>query len=826
VRSHRPLPHSSRTRTRIQPRHRGTFALAVRATLMALPALVAAVAPVAAHAQATAAASAQALHDFDIPAGALPTALTRAALSAGAPLTADATLTAGKSAPALKGRMSLGEALAQLLAGSGLEATRQDSGTWLLARRPSPVAQLAVSGATVEKVLPVVTVRAGTERESANGPVAGYAARRSATATKTDTPLTEIPQSVSVIGREEIESKGMRELLDTLNYTPGVFTRTYGRDDRGYEFLTLRGFDSATHNYLDGLAQLDFLDVGPMTEIYGMERVEVLRGPSSATFGRGDVGGVVNRVSKRPSLGEPVREVQMQLGNYRHRQLAFDQSDRLSESSAFRLVGLLRNNEDQASYPTGERADTRRLYLAPSLLWRPSAATSLTLLASVLRHDAGDDIGYVTDGNGRPTGVREGDPRYSRIVQKAWTLGYELRHDFSEDWGLRQSFRYADRDVDKRHIRSSLQVDGRTLQRTAVRGTGDLKQASLDSFLEGRIRRGFVSHQLMAGVDWTHVRAREQELTGAAPDLDLLSPVYLPVATPTRPESAYGPNKLSSLGLYVQDQAKFAEQWLLTLSGRHDTAKATDASMWRSDRQTSTHRAWTGRAAVSWLAPGGWTPYVSYGTSFQPAFGAFDELDAKPTEGKQWEVGVKYKPANSEMLFTAAVFNLDKTNITVTNPVSNVSEQVGAVRSRGLELEAKGKLMPGLYATASYTFTDIKGRQGDTWYVEQGKMPIQTPREAASLWMDYTVREGGLRGLNLGAGARYVGKRWDDAANTRSQLGFTLVDASMRYDLDSHWRLALNAINLFNRQYYASNAFDGWYRGEARSVTATATWRW
>lgn len=791
---------------------------------MALPALAVAVAPQSAHAQAG--APAQALRDFDIPAGALSTALTRAALAAGAALTADAALTAGRSAPALKGRMNLREALTQMLAGSGLEAVRQDSGVWLLVKRPPLAPQPGVSGAAAERVLPVVTVRAGAEHESAAGPVAGYAAKRSATATKTDTPLTEIPQSVSVIGREEIESKGMRELLDTLNYTPGVFTRTYGRDDRGYEFLTLRGFDSATHNYLDGLAQLDFLDVGPMTEIYGMERVEVLRGPSSATFGRGDVGGVVNRVSKRPSLSEPVREVQMQLGNYRHRQLAFDQGDRLGESSAFRLVGLLRNNEDQATYPTGERADTRRLYLAPSLLWRPSAATSLTLLASVLRHDAGDDIGYVTDGNGRPTVVREGDPRYSRIVQEAWTMGYELRHEFSEDWGLRQSFRYADRDVDKRHIRSSLQADGRTLQRTAVRGTGELKQASLDSFLEGRIQSGFVSHRLMAGVDWTHVRAREQELTGAAPDLDLLSPVYLPVATPTGPDGAYGPNKLSSLGIYVQDQARFNEQWLLTLSGRHDTAKATDGSTWRADSSASTHRAWTGRAAVTWLALGGWAPYVSYGTSFQPPFGAFDELDAKPTEGKQWEIGVKYRPTNGELLFTAAVFDLEKTNITVTNPVSNLSEQVGAVRSRGLELEAKGKLMPSLFATASYTFTDIKGRQGDTWYVEQGKMPIQTPRETASLWMDYTVRDGGLRGLNVGAGARYVGKRWDDAANTRSQPGFTLVDASLRYDLDNHWRLALNATNLFNKHYYASNAFDGWYRGEARSVTATATLRW
>lgn len=280
------------------------------------------------------------------------------------------------------------------------------------------------------------------------------------------------------------------------------------------------------------------------------------------------------------------------------------------------------------------------------------------------------------------------------------------------------------------------------------------------------------------------------------------------------------------MGLYVQDQAKFLDHWLLTLSGRHDTAEGQDSSSSRGERQSSTHKAWTGRAALTWLAPGGWAPYVSYGTSFQPAFGAFDTLDAKPTEGKQWEAGIKYQPKNGDLLLTAAVFNLEKANISVTHPLSGVSEQVGAVRSRGLELEAKGKLMPGLFATASHTFNDIKGRKGDTWYVEEGKSPIQAPKQTTSLWLDYTIRDSALRGLNIGAGARHIGKRWDDAANTKSQPGFTLFDANLRYDLDSQWRIALNATNLFNKQYYTSNAFDGWYRGEERTVTMEAMYRW
>jgi len=702
--------------------------------------------------------------------------------------------------------------------------TKDKSSTVLIAAQIIDKESSARSTADAVTVLPAITVAA--EPEGASASISGYAAKRSASATKTDTSIIEIPQSISVIGRDEIEIKGMREVLDTLNYTPGVFTRTYGRDDRGYEFLTLRGFDSSTHNYLDGLAQLGFADIGPMTEVYGMERIEVLRGPSSATFGQGDVGGIVNRISKRPSLNDPIREAQVQFGSFQQRQLAFDYGDQAGESVAFRLVGLARNNDDQAVYPGGKRAETKRQYFAPSLLLQPSAATSLTLFTSVLRHDSGDDVGYLADANGRPSNVREGDPRYSRIVQKAWTLGYEFRHDFNKDWGFRQNFRYADRKLDKHHIRSSLQADARTLSRTAIHTLGDLQQTSLDSFLEGRIETGNVSHRLITGVDWTRARAKEKEFTGSAPDLDFLNPEYLPIVAPKTPDGGYGPNSLNSIGIYIQDQAKFADQWLLTLSGRHDTARGEDGSPSRSNNQTSTHKAWTGRAAVTWLAPRGWAPYISYATSFQPAFGAFDDLDAKPTEGKQWEAGVKYQPESGDLLLTAAAFQLDKKNITVTNPVTSLNEQAGAVRSRGLELEVKGKLMPGLFATASYTYTDIKGRKGNTWYVEQDKTPIQVPEHVASLWLDYTIRDSIVRGLNVGAGARYVGKRWDDAANTKSQPGFTLFDASLHYNLENHWRLALNATNLLNKRYYTSNAFDGWYRGEERMITATATYRW
>ncbi|WP_147473443.1 TonB-dependent siderophore receptor [Allofranklinella schreckenbergeri] len=797
-------------------------AAALACTLAAWPAAQAQTANPAT-APASAPSAAQAAAAIHLPAQPLAHSLAALAQRSGASLAYAPDLVAGKQAAAVQGAPGVAAALAQMLRGTGLQA-RQQGQTWTI--QPAPARAAAPAGsAGGAQTLPAVTVQAAPE--TATGPVLGYAARRSATATKTDTPLVETPQSVSVIGTEEIEAKGMREVLDTLAYTPGVFTRMWGHDGRGYEYMMLRGFDDMeAQNFLDGIAQMGFVAITGQTEVYGMERIEVLRGPASATFGRADVGGIVHRVSKRPTLDEPVREVQAQLGNYRLRQLAFDYGGKLGEQAAYRLVGLARQGRTQDRYPTGEWDTAKRQYFAPSLLWQPSAATRLTLLASVLRHNASDDVGYQADGNGQLTPAREGDPRYSRIKYNNWSLGYELRHDFNAQWGLRQNFRHAKRDADKYHIRSSLQDDGHTLTRRAMHRFGDLKQTSLDTYLEGRLQTGAVQHQVIAGLDFTQTRAVEYEKRGAAPDLDLYNPLYQPITPPTAMDSINGPNKVRALGLYVQDQMRLGEQWLLTLSGRHDTAKGEDASSERGQRQSRTDRAFTGRAALTWLAPGGWAPYLSYGTSFLPAFGAYDAFDAKPTTGKQWELGVKYQPPGQSLLLTAAVYDLRKRNITVSNPITGRDEQVGAMRSRGLELEAKGRLLPGLHATAAYSYNDVKGVSGDTWRVEAGKAPIQVPKHMASLWLDYRFAEGSLRGLNLGLGARHVGRRWDDAANTRAQPGYTLVDASLRYDLGANWRLALNVNNLFNKKYFASNAFDGWYRGEQRSATITATYRW
>lgn len=339
----------------------------IRARPRLLPALVAAAVcaaasagPLASVAQAQAASAAR---SYDIAAGPLDVVLSRYAAAADITLSFNADQTRGRQSAGIRGAYGVEAGLARLLAGSGLEARHRGGGNYVL--RALPAAGVAT--------LDAVTVTG----ETAFGPVPGYAASRTATATKTDTPILEVPQSVSVIGREEMEARGALDVMDAIQYTPGVSVNTYGPDNRGWEYISLRGFMTYNVTMRDGLAQNPAGVTYYSTEPYGLERIEVLRGPSSMTFGQSDAGGLLNRVSKLPS-GDRIREVEVQYGSFERKRLAFDLGDAFGPGDAlsYRLVGVGLDSDDQDKYPNGDKINRKRLYLAPSLRWQPSAATA------------------------------------------------------------------------------------------------------------------------------------------------------------------------------------------------------------------------------------------------------------------------------------------------------------------------------------------------------------------------------------------------------------------------------------------------------------------
>jgi len=673
------------------------------------------------------------------------------------------------------------------------------------------------------RTLPTVTVKAPTEKETATSPVTGFVAKRSATGTKTDTPIIETPQSISVIGRDEIDARGALTLEETVRYTPGVTVNFFGVDNRGYEFLKLRGFDSGSASYRDGLSQASFSDVIGLTETYGLERVEVLRGPSSMIFGQGDAGGIINRTSKLPT-GDALREVEVQYGSFDRKQLGFDVGDRVNDdgSLAFRVVGLgLKSNSNNAQYPNGDELKNERFYLAPSLRWRPTAATSFTVLAEVLKNKSADDIWYLADPDGKRTNLNEGDQNYSQLKQKQTSIGYQLEHQFNEAWTLKQNFRRTQTDNDKHHIYSDWEADGRTLARTAVLDQNRLNQTLLDTHMQGKLNLGITQHTVLLGVDWNHVKGSNSQRTGSAPSLDLLEPVYrVSIPEPTDLGTDYI-QTTRQIGIYAQDQIKIDQRWVVTLGGRQDRVTTATDDRFNATNSSQSDGVFSGRAGLTYLVGNGWAPYVSYAESFLPNSGVDANNQAfKPSQGKQVEVGLKYQPEGSNALFTAAVFDLNKTNVVTYDNNTGDARQIGKQRSRGFELEAKAELMRGLSATAAYTWLDMKVlKSADA--TEVGKTPIQVPKQMASVWLDYAM--GG--GFGLGGGVRYVGSTWNDSTNTSAQPSFTLVDAALRYD-QGPWRFALNASNLFNKQYVSSRAYGLYLLGAERSVVFSAKYRW
>jgi iron complex outermembrane receptor protein len=672
-------------------------------------------------------------------------------------------------------------------------------------------AETTASPGEARSTLPAVQVHGVSIDETANGPVPGYVARRSATGTKTDTPLLETPQSISVIGREELDARGVQTIMEAVRYAPGVAVGNWGYDARGIDWLLIRGFDATNAMFRDGL----LMPAYSLTDSYGLERVELLRGPASVTFGQSDAGGVVNRVSKTPNPAA-AQEIELQLGSFERKRLAADVGGALSDRLSYRVVGTTLDTHTQERYPNGAEVEITRHYLAPSLRWQPSDATSFTLLGEYFKSKAGDDTGYVVDANGMPTKVKEGEPRYSWIEQEQHALGYLFEHRIGDAWSVHQNLRYNAFDTDKHHMLSRLSGNGLSRTRTARYDADRVHQVTVDTNLQGRVSTGGAEHTLLFGIDWTRIGYQTKSYSGPAPDIDLLAPVYgQPIAEPSLLGTNYQQTTRQTC-VYEQDQIKIADRWVVTLSGRQDRVETVTRDQLSATRTTQTDDQFSARAGLTYLIGNGWAPYLSYGESFLPATGAdANARPFQPSRGKQVEAGVKFQPDGSRMLVTAAVFDLRKSNVVTYDQQTFEGRQIGRIRSRGVELEAKAELAQGLDLTASYTWLDMKVTESANT-VELDKTPIQVPRQNAAVWLDYTMDSG----FGLGGGVRYIGRRWNDEANTSAQGGVALLDASAHYRFGS-WRFALNVNNLAQRKYASSRAYGGYYPGSERELLAT-----
>lgn len=816
--------------------------LAFRRTVLALALGAVAAGPTVAAAESAFDASAARL--YELPAGPLGRTLAAFAADNRIALSFEPSLTDGLRSPALSGRYTAREALDRLLAGSGLQVTPRTDGTLSLVRRAAE-GQGAAGGAPAASMLPAVTVTARSEQESGWGPVKGVVAKQSATATKTDTPILEIPQTINVVTAEEMASRGAISLTQALRYTAGVNTNGFTDANMIADEITSRGFSPAPL-YLDGayLPYAGSLGGSLQIEPYSLERVEVLKGPASVLYGQNQPGGIVNMVTKKPSE-EAVREVRVGIGSYGRVEGAMDLGGALNEDKtlSYRLLALANGGDQQIDH-----TQSKRSFLAPSITWKPSGATSLTLYAQVQQDDGVPDyqslptVGTLYPGpNGQKISRNffTGDPAYNDFHRKQYVIGEDFSHRISDSLQVRQSLRYVDVKDDYKgfYLSRFATASGVTDYSRATRTKLDWEQhnnvLSLDNNVEFKTTTGAVSHTLLAGLDYRRFSRKYDGYNNyAAEAIDLYQPNYgmptSPVALTTRWD-----NTVDQAGLYVQDQLKW-DRFVLTVGGRQDWARIDNKDLIANSRTQVNDNAFTGRIGLSYLADNGVAPYVSYSESFLPVVGTdYAGKAFKPTTGKQIEAGLKYQPPGHNALVTASVFEIRQQNL-ATQDYDHPEYQVqqGEVRSRGAELEAKAQLTNGLDLVAALSYTDARTTRSN-YAFDQGKQLVLNAPWAASLWMNYRVVGGPLNGAQIGGGVRWTGSKYGDGANTFRTPAFAVFDAALRYDLgmlDPSLRgieAALNIQNLFDKTYLSNcNYSFGCYYGKARTVSASATYRW
>lgn len=673
------------------------------------------------------------------------------------------------------------------------------------------------------------------------GQVVGYVATTAGTGTKNDTPIVQVPQTINVITADQIRDQGAQSVSQALGYTPGVSVGNFGALSPTDAYTRIRGFRA--DQYLDG-TRLPIRGDGAASyaiEPYGLERIEVLKGPASGLYGSSGPGGIINMVSKRPTA-VPFAEFMLQTGSFNRAQLNFDLGGPVTSDKQFlyRVTGVMREADTQVRY-----AEDNRRFIAPSLTWQPTNQTSLTFLGHYSEEQSRWPFFNLVPPAGSllpnpfgqiPRFTNTGEPNYDRLDRSQYGVGYAFEHRFNNDLVFRQNVRYGE-------VRSKVDAvanvfgffftnDFRTTTRVPIDVLDQADALTVDNQMLAKFDTGPLSHSVVAGVDYRDEDSRRIFKQGGPSFLDIFSPVYGQFIPPPSVVADNSATKEVQTGLYLQDQIKLGSL-LVSLGGRADWVDSRVSNFINGQAIGQNDFATTGRVGVSYLFDNGVVPYVSYATSFQPVTGLSATGTAfQPSTGEQYEVGVKYQPVGTNTLYTLAMFDLTQQNV-VTSDVFGFRRQTGEINVRGVEFEARTEITRSFSLIASYAYLDAKItsslRPG-----EIGRRPAETPMHQAAFWGQYQFLDGTLNGLKVAAGVRYVGDTEDDS-HRLSIPDYALLDARIAYDfsaLSPQFRgasLSVNGFNLTDR-YYVTGCFGAnataCALGQGRKILATLAYRW
>lgn len=629
------------------------------------------------------------------------------------------------------------------------------------------------------------------------------------------------PNSSAVIRKDEIDALGARKLDQALQYQAGVLSEPFGADNK-VEWFKIRGFDASVS--LDGTPTSPNGYFVWKPEVFGVESVEVLKGPSALVFGASETGGVVNLVTKRPQKQRAL-ELNTEVGNNNRLGLSVDYNNIANSDGSvyYRLVAQARKEDGMQ-----RETNMKSYYLAPSVTMEFSPRTSLTLLGSIQREDGRPTNGFLPAYGiiiDTPYGridrrLNAGEPGVDQLRRTQSSLGWLLSHQFNQDWKFTQNYKYTNLDLDQTNTFAYGSNGDRELRRGYTYTDGKAKTHYLDNRISGRLRLGD-SVQLLPTFGIDYLKSDTDGLNngfGAVPNLDMFNPVYgAPFDVTGTP---YGLHS-KQWGAYASTQMRVGSHWNFNAGIRHDKAKNNGRTNGADSGYDVSKNSIN--AGAMYITDFGVSPYISYSESFKPVDGVDGYGNAyRPYEGQQSEMGVKLEPTwlNGGNI-TLAYFDVKEKNALVSD-ASNIQSQTGKRTNKGIELQGDFKLGTNTRIKAAYTHNN--SRQ-DVTATQTVRTPL-IPDNQASLWVSHAFALANSQKLTVAAGARYNGSTEDQRYTPGTRIsGYTLLDLMVRYDISREWALQFNARNLTDKTYVSGCDFYCYYGG-ARTVDLQLQYKW
>ena len=633
----------------------------------------------------------------------------------------------------------------------------------------------------------------------------GYDIEKTRSATKTETPLIDVPQTVSVLSREQLDDQGVESLNDALRYVPGVIL---GQGEGHRDQITLRGQSTTADFFLDGLRD----DAQYYRSLYNIDRIEVLKGANALIFGRGGGGGVINRVSKAPEFNKARTDFAGGVDSFGGWSIAADLDQPLGETMAARLNATYEDFANHRDFYNGHFVG-----LAPTLGWKLGEATRVVLAYEYAEDQRLTDRGVPSFAGTPLRGYDEtlfGSPAVNDSQVQAHIARARLDHDFSDALSVNLTGQYAHYDKYYGNVYARSAATATTVELEGYNSDTIRENWTVQGNLVWKGDTGGIGHQLLLGFeasDQLTDAKRSEAAFGAA----AASRVIVPLAQRlTLPSVTFGASSRSSLSkvralsAYVQDQIDLGDLVKVVLGLRYDDFRITSTNRVNGFAASRSDGKWSPRAGLIIKPRENVSLYASYAKSFLPQSGdQFTVLDATtaslaPEEFRNLEAGVKWD-LTERLAFTAAAFQIDRTNTRANDPVTGVAVLSGESRTKGLELAVIGQVTQGLQVTLGYTLQDGEIRSATT-AAPAGRTLAQVPRHQFSAWGRYDLTDR----LGIALGAVRQSQQFATISNAVRLPGFTRIDAALFYKLSDAVQVQVNIENLTDTSYYPTAHTD------------------